>query len=212
MHLLLIRHAESVDNVASLYAGTRDSPLTAHGALQASRLASSLAPHLPAHIFSSDLQRAVQTARATGEAVQLRVLREKFFGSGEGLPFGSAYVGAESAASMVARADTFLDEYLFPILASGEETVMVVSHGLILGTLFKRLCARIPPSEVPANIPWSNTGYLSATLTPSTLHILRVNCLDHLTGLRKTRGGIGSARFDPSQKTLSSFFKPADAK
>lgn len=34
-----------------------------------------------------------------------------------------------------------------------------------------------------------------------------VNCLEHLKGLKKTRGGIGSAKHDDSQKTIQSFFK-----
>lgn len=43
-----------------------------------------------------------------------------------------------------------------------------------------------------------------------TLEILMtvttVNCTDHLQGLKKTRGGIGSAAFDQKQKTMDSFF------
>ena len=39
-----------------------------------------------------------------------------------------------------------------------------------------------------------------------------VNSTGHLQGLRKTRGGIGSARFDSNQKTMDSFFKPAPKK
>lgn len=39
------------------------------------------------------------------------------------------------------------------------------------------------------------------------LNIIGVNNVDHLQGLRKTRGGIGSAKFDTKQKTVDSFFK-----
>jgi hypothetical protein len=87
-------------------------------------------------------------------------------------------------------------------------------------------------SEVLAT--WSNTGYLEAEttvaapgsgvlapLTPSArsllsdgqgkvrLNVVSINNTDHLRGLRKTRGGIGSAKFDSKQKTMDSFFKPA---
>lgn len=49
-----------------------------------------------------------------------------------------------------------------------------------------------------------------------TLEILMtvttVNCTEHLQGLKKTRGGIGSAAFDQKQKTMDSFFtRPAKA-
>ncbi|CRK15202.1 hypothetical protein BN1723_010577, partial [Verticillium longisporum] len=35
------------------------------------------------------------------------------------------------------------------------------------------------------------------------------NNTSHLAGLKKTRGGIGSAQFDQKQKTLTSFFAAA---
>jgi broad specificity phosphatase PhoE len=45
--------------------------------------------------------------------------------------------------------------------------------------------------------------------TPKLLeiHVKAVNSLKHLEGLKKTRGGIGSARHDEGQKTLETFFK-----
>ena len=40
------------------------------------------------------------------------------------------------------------------------------------------------------------------------LIVKSVNNVEHLQGLRKTKGGIGSATFDSKQKTVDSFFKP----
>lgn len=260
MHLFLIRHGESVDNVAGLYAGSRDSALTAHGVLQTQRLATFMAEagFLVEHIFSSNLQRAVRTADAVLEAqklagdlklVQLPELREKDFGTGEGMRFGAGksgermpHEGAETPEAMKTRIDQFLDNHLFPALAKSNHTeehasCMIVAHGLILSTLFRALCARLPPghltlgpevprigSEYHSSLPvlpsWSNTGYLHGVLSPSStaahhakstllafkLHINGVNCTDHLKGLKKTRGGIGSAPFDDKQKSIDSFF------
>ena len=69
MHLYLIRHAETVDNVAGLYAGTRDSALTVHGSLQADRLGRHFASQniVFNHIWASDLVRAVRTAEAIAQ-------------------------------------------------------------------------------------------------------------------------------------------------
>ncbi|CAK7228193.1 hypothetical protein SCUCBS95973_006797 [Sporothrix curviconia] len=82
-------------------------------------------------------------------------------------------------------------------------------------------------------VPWSNTGHLvihasrpkttsssnakeprldaeAETETRSvTLQVVSINCMDHLNGLKKTRGGIGSAQFDPKQKTMDAFFGPS---
>lgn len=109
------------NNVAS--AGSRDSPLTNHGVLQAQRLGAHLAARSATvgsikHIFASNLKRAVKTAQTIAEAqtrvdgvdealeiVQVPELREKDFGSDEGKRFGSRgrhdAAGASSAADWI---------------------------------------------------------------------------------------------------------------
>lgn len=252
MRLFLIRHGETVDNVAQVYAGLRDSALTTHGVLQAGRLASHIAKQISAvatvTIFTSTLQRAFKTAEVVSDARgkkdevwRMPQLLEKDFGTGEGARYGTSkdqpHQGSESADSMATRADVFLDEHLRPVLGTAD-AVVVVAHGIILSVLFKRLCEKLskgsmtvspdaqratnpfPSGGTPVLPSWSNTGYLEANLTvaePATwstikMHIDRVNCLDHLQGLRKTRGGIGSSAFDDKQKTMTSFFAPKKRK
>ena len=251
MRLFLIRHGETVDNVAGLYAGSRDSALTAHGVLQARRLATHLAEKVTVtHLFASNLGRAVKTAEAVCDAqkrahqtdlhvVQLPELREKHFGTGEGVKFGmkgpkTEHIGAETPEAMKSRIDRFLDDYLVPLLVVDDEsTVCIVSHGIILSVLFSSLSARLPtgsisaaPEAQMASLPgfrpsWSNTGYLEGVFSPLPadtkfetrvggldykFFIKAVNCVDHVKGLKKTRGGIGSAKFDDKQKTMDSFF------
>ncbi|KAK6581972.1 hypothetical protein PZA11_005669 [Diplocarpon coronariae] len=97
MRVLLIRHGETVHNVAGVYAGVTDSALTNHGFLQANRLGVHLAVTgvKISHIFSSDLQRAFKTAEAVRlaqlqppvETVPLEALREQDFGFYEGKQF-----------------------------------------------------------------------------------------------------------------------------
>lgn len=61
-------------------------------------------------------------------------------------------------------------------------------------------------SALVANVP-------SPTLASTSniqLAVRAVNCIEHLQGLKKTRGGIGSAGHDEKQKTVDSFFsRPA---
>ncbi|KAF4119578.1 Broad specificity phosphatase PhoE [Geosmithia morbida] len=252
MRLFLIRHGETVDNVASVYAGSLDSALTSHGVIQARLLASHLAEHAPAdtHILSSDLQRAVKTAEAIRDsrrycagddegARQIQIvslIREKDFGSDEGVRIGSRMPcgDSESVESMNERVDSFLDNHILPLChrSSADHGVAVVAHGIILGVLFRRLRHRLPSGAVTSattdidlslSPSWGNTGYLEATLSWSDseqeaswsamkLVIHRINSLGHLRGLRKTRGGIGSARFDSGQRTMDSFFAPKKRK
>ncbi|OTB04261.1 hypothetical protein M426DRAFT_40019, partial [Hypoxylon sp. CI-4A] len=287
MRILLIRHGESIDNVAGLYAGSRDSHLTAHGVLQIQRLGAHIAKRDSSigpieHIFTSNLRRAYQTAEAIAEALfearkslsshtsviptslevpRLVELREKDYGSSEGKKYGVKTAGnnsrlvpsdSETHESMRARVDRFLDTHLKPIVetrVSEDITVIVVAHGIILGVLLKALLDQFPSPPAPTGskgVPpelaaWSNTGVLQAKLelgndastsdsskTPngskvttdlrssaesrskvSHMTIEFTNNLDHLGGLKKTKGGIGSAKFDTRQRTMDSFFGPS---
>ncbi|KAB5583565.1 phosphoglycerate mutase-like protein [Coniochaeta sp. 2T2.1] len=291
MRLFLVRHGESVDNVAGLYAGSRDSPLTTHGVLQTRRLGAHLAKVTRSspirHIFSSDLQRAAMTAQAILDArrpveapsvelqvnaisvIQLPDLRERDFRSLEGTKVGSRSASGaggyrfrdpETHAEMAVRVDRFITSHLAsvlrPVVSFSEKdhgSVVIVAHGMLLNVLLKRLLTRFStPAEVEKLFPgrsnsewmasWRNTAYLEAIVTPRTtvtlrisvedgsdsrtptavtstpvsrsdptvqLKVVGVNRVDHLQGLKKTRGGIGSAKFDTKQKTVDSFFKPS---
>jgi len=90
------------------------------------------------------------------------------------------------------------------------------------------------PSRTEYLASWSNTGYLEMVVsapaaTPSGglvasgsaspprsqrrtagLTVVKVNALEHLTGLKKTRGGIGNAQFDSRQMTMDAFLSPSN--
>lgn len=67
-------------------------------------------------------------------------------------------------------------------------------------------CASLPQIEAPMPEP-------AVTLVPPSklpnlaLVVKAVNNQEHLKGLKKTRGGIGSLKHDEKQKTVDSFFK-----
>lgn len=262
MRLLLVRHGETVDNIAGNFAGVTDSALTAHGVLQAERLGAHLAARFRvAGLFSSDLQRAARTADAVRRAqhtayptvdepllTPTELLRERDFGELEGVSFRTCTVNiedvAESNASMRRRAERFLDEMLLPAMAASptgteskdNEVYVVVAHGLLLPRLYAGLADRAAPgrltfdtrvlssssrpggsTSIPLQPWWSNTAYLECVVTPTPasaadarrtlkLHVLRVNSTEHLDGLKRTRGGIGSAAHDDKQKRIESYF------
>ncbi|KAJ4368809.1 hypothetical protein N0V83_005891 [Neocucurbitaria cava] len=259
--------------------------------------------------------------RATPDVVQLPLLMEQDFGSMEGRKWydrppesklsgkehhrqenkeTAGFVDVESKDSMARRADAFLDEHLLLLLEKSEAkelVVAVVSHGIFLSRLWKRLLLRLPPKSVALSPElqatarpslehlggWSNTGYLElylvkdvreqpsptvhASPTPATepssspaeraiadeqfgevelppsataevvtslegvaespappvalgsslstsriadgwtSTILTINGKDHLKGLKRTGGGVGSSRHDASQKSIETFFK-----
>lgn len=249
---------------------------------------------------------------------QINELAEQDFGSYEGVSFlarqpGSkvsgkeahrtvhkddpGFVDMESRESMTRRVDVFLDDYLMPVvqaIATSPVSVAIVSHGITLSVLWRRLLHRLPPRSVSLHPEvssrytgidleriggWSNTGYLEleiaytvitqmaspagqplgnslvsteantqpqiVTLDSSpntsdpavfeqdfahddstinttsettkivarhvfvgwTVAVHAVNSRAHLTGLKRTGGGVGSARFDDKQKSIDTFFK-----
>jgi broad specificity phosphatase PhoE len=236
MKLYLIRHGETVDNVAGLYAGVRDSGLTVHGVEQARRLGEYFAKNdvQLTHIFSSPLSRAYKTAEAIQKAQpgitdaasdQLSITKvpdliEQDFGFYEGKPFyarsdpkknGRAehyekhkyepgFVDVESKESMGKRADAFLDSCLLPLLESSHLnrplSVAIVSHGMLLSNLWRRLLLRFSrrsmsvSPEVTAGRSglvlehlgaWSNTGYLELAMSKETANEPEVDRPDSTT-------------------------------
>ena len=94
--LWLIRHGESIGNRDKVYQGQNDLPLSPAGHQQVALLAERLSVLQPTHtfsaIYSSDLQRAMQTAIPTAQAIGLPVrshagLREIDVGEWSGLTF-----------------------------------------------------------------------------------------------------------------------------
>ncbi|TAK37193.1 MAG: histidine phosphatase family protein [Chloroflexota bacterium] len=66
MHLLLVRHAESVGNIEKRWQGHADFPLTAKGLSQAECAARRLSTVAVSAIYSSPSSRALETARIIG--------------------------------------------------------------------------------------------------------------------------------------------------
>ena len=88
--ILLVRHGETDWNLEHRVQGHTDRPLNETGREQANALAELLADEPLDAIYSSDLARARQTAAAIAarhglEVIELRELREKDFGTWEGL-------------------------------------------------------------------------------------------------------------------------------
>lgn len=291
--------------------------------------------HLQRAAKTASKIREAQLGQANADAtvpdvVQLPLLVEQNFGSMEGKKFyerppeanmtgkehhseqsksTAGFADVESKDVMAQRADAFLDAHLLPLLDDttgiAEKCVAIVSHGIFLSTLWKRLLLRLPPRsvvlspELQANARpslehlggWSNTGYLdlqmvnatessgrSTLAEPSTYEatqssppaetpiakspdevmiaddglgkivlppacdnsaiveettaeasnitrsnpeltstprlaegwlttILSINGKDHLKGLKRTGGGVGSSRHDTSQRSIETFFK-----
>jgi probable phosphoglycerate mutase len=142
--LWLVRHGETPASKGRTLAGWTDVPLTGHGEAQASALRPLLAGERFDGVWSSDLRRAVTTARlAWGEPRLDARLREMDFGSLEGQLWetldprtqeglagfeGFAAPGGESFEDLRARVLSFLDG-----LPAGRH--LVFTHGGVVRLL-----------------------------------------------------------------------------
>ncbi len=86
----MVRHGEIPSNIKKVYAGKSPEPLTEKGVCQAKEVSEKLKKHEVNTLYSSPIQRALQTARIIGDAIGMDVrvddvFREIEMGPWEGL-------------------------------------------------------------------------------------------------------------------------------
>jgi len=190
--ILAIRHGETAWNVDTRIQGHLDIPLNERGRWQAQRLARALAARDPLHaIYSSDLQRAHDTARAIADATGAPLathsgLRERGFGIFEGKTFVEiettwpeeserwrrrdphwAPQGGESLLQVRERITHTLHE-----LAARHpgEQIVLVAHGGVLDQLYRAATGQ----ELQAPRTWqlTNTAVNRLLWTPQGLSLV----------------------------------------
>jgi probable phosphoglycerate mutase len=187
--LWLVRHGESTWNARGLIQGQRSEPrLTRRGVAQARGVARRLGGRSVCALYSSDLLRAVETARPVAAAVGLspvadRRLRERALGSAEGMPSSwlapaesglvdgsvvdpdAAPPGGESVRQLRRRVGEFLDELADDLRLGPPGDVVLVVHGGVVGAALAHLDG--VPVEEMAWGPVGNGEALRRTLTAS---------------------------------------------
>lgn len=158
--LILIRHGETNWNTEGRWQGQADVPLNATGWIQAQQITHSLESADITVIYSSDLQRARQTAQVLADSTGLPLnldsrLREIHQGEWQGLLFSEiqaryaqayqdrrrdplkfASPGGEPVAHVRERVLAAAQEI---IRQHPDATVAVVSHGFVLAVLIAHL-------------------------------------------------------------------------
>ncbi|KAL4894695.1 histidine phosphatase superfamily [Aspergillus ambiguus] len=199
MRLLLVRHAETVDNVGRILAGTTNSPLTNHGASQIDRLGEYLKSEgvYFTHVFASDLSRAVLTAEGICRhqphpdklaPLSTPLIRERDFGSFEGQKWSASYqsqavqVMPETDQSIMLRANAFINDYVLPLIldeSSDKHVVAVVSHGITLQFLWKCIQKLFQPDHIRlapgASSHGTDARFVSPTWTNTAFLDLEIN-------------------------------------
>lgn len=180
LSVILIRHAQQLVDVAD---PDRDPPLSDLGWKQAERVARRMAPVRLDHIYTSDLQRANDTARAIDRlhpdtpvtvTADLREVLNYHFADDpppDHLDI-QRILGAERAA---------LDRFAAHLRRTHEpgQRVLVVCHGNFIRTLIPVLGGRNPKESVLMDI--NHTAVSVVEVWPSGNAVLRLgNCVRHL--------------------------------
>lgn len=196
MTIYIIRHGETALNAARILQPT-DTPLSHDGVMQAYALAKRLKAISIDAILCSDLPRAMQTAHAIA-ALQAKLspscfitsehLRERDLGDLRGKPYDAIGVdilnlteappGGESMAQFNARVALAFAQIIS--LQQRYETLVVVTHGLVIREITKNYLSLRPGIDAPTRI--GNTAVtIFESMPPHWVDVL--NSTEHLETL-----------------------------
>ena len=188
--LFLFRHGETDWNREGRLQGHTDTPLNASGLAQAEELSEKLRPHRLDAVVSSDLSRALTTARIVADALGVPLLadpglRETDVGAAEGLlwadaktRFGEgltkrwysegdvAFPGGETGIATRMRGLAGLRRFT---MAQSFRRIGVSTHGAMVRQLMKHA---LPPGSPPA--PVRNTTLYVLRYEPATDRLMVV--------------------------------------
>ncbi len=178
-NLVLIRHGESQWNLENRFTGWEDVPLSPKGEGEARAAGEKLAGMNFDHLFTSVLQRAINTAALAGETAGFgelpttrdQALNERHYGDLQGLnkaetakQYGDEQVkiwrrsydiqppNGESLADTAARVLPYYEANIAPLLRDGKN-VLVVAHGNSLRSLVMHLDKLTREEVLELNIP-----------------------------------------------------------
>lgn len=211
--VLAIRHGETAWNVDTRMQGQLDIPLNDHGRWQARCVAEALAGEDVTAIYSSDLLRALDTARAIALPHELEVridsgLRERAFGHFEGLtyleiaerwplegerwrrrdPEFAPRDGGESLRDFFERCVNACRRIA---AAHAGHTIVIVAHGGVMDCLY-RAAAHI---ELQASRSWvlGNASINRLLHSEAGFSLIGWNDHMHLEDESRDEGGEGAA-------------------
>ena len=205
-HVLLIRHGQSRGNAERRFGGHTATPLSARGRMQAEATARTLKSDSLTAIYSSDLERAIETARPLSDLTGLAIngtnaFRERSVGVMEGLTFEDAaqrhpepyaallrrdfehvLTGGESYRQLLDRSRDKLDEI---IAENRGGKIAVFSHTGTICILALHLMGALDAPELkPVWVSSGNCGITRFELrADGFVRVLSVNDTSHLLGL-----------------------------
>ncbi len=193
--IIIVRHGQTEWNMAGKWQGSADIPLDTPGLEQAEAIADRLATWEIDAIYSSDLQRAAQTAKAIAKHHDLNVIiepawRERHVGDCEGMTraeiletYREMFEAGTFQAPNGENAET-LAARVIPAFKQIErdhedETVLIVSHGGTIASLITHIL-NLPFEDSWRFMAGYNTGLSRIEKTERGWRLTRLNDTSHL--------------------------------
>lgn len=212
MKIIIVRHGESYGNSLRIMAGHTDVALTERGIAQAEMTARALADERIDAVYSSDLSRAIDTAKPHAERRGLEVrleplLREIYLGDYEGMkiadveeridPDFSTYWGEGFGTYQFPggeNAPEAGERFYAALLKIAEEnegkTVLVATHAAVIRAFFGKIRG-ISPEELGREIPFPiNASYSTVEYAGGSFLPIEFSVSEHLCGV----GFLGVSR------------------
>ena len=196
-----MRHGETAWNAARRFQGQSDVPLSERGRAQAAAIGSALSSIPFSHVYSSDLERAMETAQAIVAGRDLTIetdvrLREFDFGQWEGLTWPEIIarwpefdrrlptqarlyepVGGETFAHVVARVRAFLDD-LRARVTMGH--TLIVTHA---GAMHAMMEVLAPRGFDKLGMVFSTASITRVAMEGGRARIITLNDVSHLDSI-----------------------------
>lgn len=189
MRIIIIRHGETEENIKGICMGHTPGHLSEIGIRQVNLLAYRLKDIKISKIYSSDLQRAVDTAQKILKfhlKLKLKLdkrLRERFYGNMQGkfwsdnfnlnkLPFG-----IEDNTEMFHRAKSFMEDVL---CENQQDSILIICHGGIKKMLLTVL-HKLPLEKFNDWEKIKNTAVSEFEINnEKIIKTVSLNCVKHL--------------------------------
>ena len=181
--VIFLRHGQSQWNLENKFTGWVDVPLSERGIVEARRAGEKLRGRVVDHLFTSVLQRAIETARIAFDVAGLTdvpttrdaALNERMYGDLQGLDKDAARArwgeeqvhvwrrsydvpppGGESLADTAARVVPYWEQTILPLVRAGKN-VVIAAHGNSLRALAMHLEGlsreQVLALEIPTGVP-----------------------------------------------------------
>ena len=210
MNITIVRHGETNENRKKIIQGHSFGSLSDNGKEQVRRVAERLKDERFDAVFSSDLERARDSASMImeyheSEVICTPLLRERSVGEFEGKSYQylKDYLekqGFDFVTFRPKKGENYQDirnraiEFLKQLESSGKKNVLIVTHGGFLIQFIGELLGYNITKSL-SDIEHSNTGIFQVEKVGDRWEIIRRNDTSHLEGIDSTKNVIRNVGF-----------------